>query len=77
SVTIHQDVRLYASLLEAGNEVTLDTDNDRNIYVQVVSGEVTVNESLLSDGDGAAISGESAIAIKASKDAEFLVFDMA
>lgn len=77
SVTIHQDVRLYASLLEAGNEVTLDTDNDRNIYVQIVSGEVTVNESLLSDGDGAAINGESAITIKASKDAEFLVFDMA
>ncbi len=76
SVTIHQDVALYASILEEDNEVSLDLRDDRKVFVQVVDGEITVNGQELSAGDGAQLQDERTLQIKASGDAEFLVFDM-
>src|SRR5210317_2381833 len=48
SVTIHQDVDLYASVLEGGKAVTLDGVADRRVFIQVVSGELRVNGELVS-----------------------------
>ena len=76
SVTIHQDVNLYSSILEAGNEVTLDLADDRKVFVQVVHGDIAVNGQLLAAGDGARIEGEQTLQITARSEAEFLVFDM-
>lgn len=76
SITIHQDVDLYASVLEAGNQVSLDLRPDRKVFVQVVEGDITVNGQQLSAGDGAQIEDERALQISAVTEAEFLVFDM-
>ncbi|MGB5336377.1 MAG: pirin family protein [Woeseiaceae bacterium] len=76
SVTIHQDVNLYASVLEQDNEVSLDVGDERKIFVQVIHGDIGVNGQALSAGDGAQIAGERALVINARRDAEFLVFDM-
>jgi redox-sensitive bicupin YhaK (pirin superfamily) len=76
SVTIHQDVDLYASILEENNEVSLDLRDDRKVFVQVVDGDITVNGQELSAGDGAQLQDETKLRIKASAEAEFLVFDM-
>jgi hypothetical protein len=76
SMTINQDIDLYASILEAGNDVSLDLQNDRKVFVQLIDGNITVNGRDLSAGDGAQLQGERALQIKASSDAEFLVFDM-
>ncbi|MGB5628001.1 MAG: pirin family protein [Woeseiaceae bacterium] len=77
SVTIHQDVDLYASVLLAGNEVTLDGVTERRIFVQVVSGELDVNGEKLSAGDGAQIRHAEAIQVRSESDAEFLLFNLA
>lgn len=76
SITIHQDVDLYASVLEASNQVSLDLRPDRKVFVQVVEGDITVNGQQLSAGDGAQIQDERALQISAVTEAEFLVFDM-
>ncbi len=76
SITIHQDVNLYASVLEAGNSVALDLDDRRRVFVQVISGRLDVNGQALAAGDGAQIEGERRIDITANDDAEFLLFDM-
>ncbi|MGB5258020.1 MAG: pirin family protein [Woeseiaceae bacterium] len=76
SVTIHQDVNLYASILEQDNEVALDVGDERKIFLQVIHGDIGVNGQALSAGDGAQIAGERALVINARRDAEFLVFDM-
>ncbi len=76
SITIHQDVDLYASVLEQGHHVVLDDVEDRRIFVQVVSGDVIVNDAELAAGDGAQIRGAPAIRITASTDAEILLFNM-
>jgi len=77
SITIHQDVDLYASVLEQGSEVMLDDVADRRIFVQVVSGDLDVNGEKLSAGDGAQIRDAANISAKSEAGAEFLLFNMA
>ena len=76
SITIHQDVDLYASILQTGQEVTLGDVADRRIFVQLVSGRVDVNGEQLTAGDGAQIREEVAINISAHDDSELLLFNM-
>ncbi len=45
--------------------------------MQVVKGTLALNGQELKEGDGAAISDESAIALKAKDKSEVLVFDLA
>jgi redox-sensitive bicupin YhaK (pirin superfamily) len=45
--------------------------------VQVARGAAAVNGRALTSGDGAAVSDERRIVIKATSDAEILLFDMA
>ena len=76
SVTIHQDVDLYASIVEKGRNVVLDDVADRRVFVQIVSGSVNVNGETLSAGDGVQIRGETMIDVTANDDAELLMFSM-
>ena len=77
SVRINQDARLYVSLLNQGEEVMHEFAAGRHGWVQVARGDVEVNGKKLTHGDGAAISDENALRIKASEDAEVLLFDLA
>ena len=77
SITIHQDVDLYASVLDEGNSVTLDAVADRRIFVQIISGELDVNGQILSAGDGAQIRHTADICAEAKADTEFLLFNLA
>ncbi|WP_020397876.1 pirin family protein [Kordiimonas gwangyangensis] len=76
SVTIHQDVKLYGGLLEAGASVTHATTPDRLIWVQVVHGTVTVEGKTLKAGDGAALEDMDEVTVAAQANAEFLLFDI-
>jgi quercetin 2,3-dioxygenase len=77
SVTIHQDAKVYATLLEAGQTVTQAIDPDRYAWLQVARGTIRLNEMELRQGDGAAVSKESELAIAAHDQAELLLFDLA
>jgi redox-sensitive bicupin YhaK (pirin superfamily) len=77
SVTIHQDVKVYDALLTAGESILHQLDGDRLAWIQVVKGTITVNDTPLGTGDGAAISKETYLNLKASEDAEVLLFDLA
>lgn len=77
SVKIHQDVKVYDAVLAAGDSVTHDLDADRHSWVQVIKGIVTVNGSMLGPGDGAAVSEETSLTIRAEAEAELMVFDLA
>lgn len=77
SVTIHQDVDLYASVLEKNKQLSLDGVGARRVFVQVIAGEVDVNGEPLAAGDGAQIEGAESVTIGAQSDAEFLLFNLA
>lgn len=77
SISINQDVSLYASVLGNGEEVTHEPAPERHAWVQVISGGLEVNGEKLEKGDGAAISEEKVLNIKATDDGtEFLLFDL-
>ena len=76
SITIHQDVDLYASVLDSGKEVSLNDVTDRRIFVQIVSGDIVVNDQQLFAGDGLEIRDADAVKVRAITDAEFLLFNL-
>src|SRR2546430_17258390 len=77
SVTIHQDAKLYVSLLKPGEHVQHELPNDRYGWLQVAKGTVELNGKPLQQGDGAAISEELKVEINGKEDSEILLFDLA
>jgi len=82
AVTIHQDVRLYATLLAPDERVTHTFAPGRHAWVQVARGDVRLNGTPLTAGDGAAVSDERALDLvgepaPAGGAGEVLLFDLA
>ena len=77
SVTIHQDARVYAGLLDPGQTVRHTLDRGRGAWLHLVAGAATVNGAALATGDGAAIQNESTLEIHAGEPTELLLFDLA
>lgn len=77
SVEIHQDVDLHAAVLSAGAAVEHALGAGRHAWLQVASGRVSINDQVLSAGDGAAASDETRVRIVAREPAEVLLFDLA
>lgn len=76
SVLIHQDVRVYASLLDGAEQARLDVANGRRLYVHVARGQVTANEVTLGAGDALRLDSVSQLLLRNGKDSEVLVFDL-
>jgi quercetin 2,3-dioxygenase len=76
SVTVHQDMNLYATVLGEGEQVSLAMESDRHFWVQVARGAVLLNGELLNQGDAAALDGET-LELVGKEEAEVLVFDLA
>ena len=77
SVTIHQDVNLYATVLEPNASVSQFIDPGRTVWVQVARGGVTLNGEAMTAGDGAALVDEAELTLTGqADDTEVLVFDM-
>jgi len=73
SVTVHQDASLYAAIVDGS--VSHAFAENRFGWIQVASGEVDVNGTKLSAGDGASIANEREV--KISGRGEILLFDLA
>ena len=78
AVTIHQDTEVYAARLKGGQEATHALKPNRHAWVQVARGDVTLNGMAMKAGDGAAVSQEDEIRLKADEGegAELLFFDL-
>jgi quercetin 2,3-dioxygenase len=77
SIHINQDVKIYASILKSGEEVSLDLARGRHAWIQLISGSLDVNGETLNPGDGAAVSEEAYLKLRSLRDnAEFLLFDL-
>src|SRR5947199_2945456 len=76
SVVIHQDVELFAAILNVGEQVTQTLPAGRKGWLQVARGGVEINGQDLDVGDGAAVEGEPTLTVTAKVDGtEILVFD--
>ncbi len=79
AVRIHQDTRIYATLLREGEAVEHKFGAGRHGWIHVAKGEVKIGEQSLKAGDGAAVSKEEQVTISGngSSTAEVLLFDLA
>jgi redox-sensitive bicupin YhaK (pirin superfamily) len=77
SVRLHQDARLYVTLLDAGQQVAHELEPDRHAWLQVARGAIEINGQTLKQGDGAALSQERALKIVGTEPSEVLLFDLA
>ena len=78
SIAIRQDARLYASVLGAGESVTLPLQKGRHAWVQVLRGTLSAGGKTLAAGDGLAASSEERLVLAAEGGpAELLAFDLA
>ena len=77
SVTIHQDVALYATVLEAGKLLGYRIEDGRKAFLQIVKGTAAVNGETLGAGDAATLEGVGALEVRADEETEALLFDLA
>jgi hypothetical protein len=76
SVSLHQDVDVYATLLDDAEAVAFELRNNRLAWIQVARGEVRVNDRPLHEGDGLAIDEPGPLRLDGAEAAEVLLFDM-
>lgn len=76
SVTIGQDAKVYASMPSKGKSLSYELGANRGVWLQVISGSVSIDGQTLTNGDGAGIDSVSAISITANEDSHLLLFDL-
>ncbi len=76
ALTLHQDARVYAGKPENGQMLHHNLDPTRTAYVHVARGRLELNGNIMQAGDGASISGETAIRLTGEDQAEVLLFDL-
>ena len=77
SVRVQQDARMFATLLEKGQEVSHQFAKGLKGWLHVASGSATINGTPLGTGDGVAIVGEDKITIGSKDRGEVILFELA
>jgi redox-sensitive bicupin YhaK (pirin superfamily) len=77
SVTVHQDVSLFASILDANETIDHVMDQTRHAWIQVARGSISVNGENAEQGDGVVVFGEPSLTFQAQQRSEILLFDLA
>ena len=76
SVTIHCDIDLWSARLAPGQHAAHTLKPNRSAWLQIARGSVNLGSIHLQEGDGAALTGQSAIDLTAATPAEVLLFDL-
>lgn len=77
SVTVHQDVNLYARLMAGGETARYEVPPARYSWLHVARGSVEVNGRQLEAGDAAAFEPGEIAELRGRQSAEVLLFDLA
>lgn len=76
SLKVYQDMTLSRWALKAGDSDGLALDAGRRYWVQVVRGNLIINDQPVTTSDALAIWDETQLSFTASDDAEILLFDL-
>ena len=75
-IYISQDVDLYLADLGKETEIKFQVEIDRGVFLHTISGELSVGDIQLTQGDAVEISGETEIIFSAKSDTEIMLFDV-
>jgi redox-sensitive bicupin YhaK (pirin superfamily) len=76
SIPINQNVKLYIGKLAAKGKINQVLGDQRHGWVQLIEGDLDLNENKLSPGDGAALDCETKVQLQSQTGAHFLFFDL-
>jgi redox-sensitive bicupin YhaK (pirin superfamily) len=76
SLRIHQDAIVISSVLDSGHHVVHILEPGRSAWLHIVSGETTLQDILLIEGDGAGITDEPSVSLTACVSTEVLLIDV-
>ncbi len=76
SLMIHQDARIFLSSLRSDEQLSHVLQPGRHAWVQVLRGAVNINGQRLAESDGAAVSDESSVTVRAAEPSEVMLFDL-
>ncbi|MBV9993079.1 MAG: pirin family protein [Alphaproteobacteria bacterium] len=77
ALPIRTDARVVGATLKAGESASYPAGATRHLYLVPATGAIEVNGVKLDARDGAAITGETALTIKALEDSELVLVDAA
>lgn len=75
ALRIHAAARVMGATVKAGETAELSLDPDRHAYLVPVGGAIELNGVRVEPRDGAAITGEAKLVVKAFADAEVVLVD--
>lgn len=76
SVIIHQNARLYATLLDCKEEVSFTPQDGRRLYLHLARGQIDLNGVTMNQGDAARITDETVRLLGLAAGSEALLFDL-
>ena len=77
ALTIHQDAHIFLADLQANTSIQRPLAPNRYGWLQILRGQVMLEDSELAAGDGVAIEQETEINLTATTHAEIMYFDLA
>lgn len=77
SVVIHQNAAIYAAVLGNGESVEYTASENREVWIHIARGTITLNGTRMEAGDGMGISGGEKIHLTGAENhSEVLLFDL-
>lgn len=76
SLTVRQDMKIYAGFFDGAEQATFALNADRYAYLHVARGSIKVNGVDFRTGDGARIRNEDSVTFTDGDQAEVLLFDL-
>ena len=77
SIRMNTTANIYRGLLKATKSTKFQIANRRHMWLQMARGAIVANGKTLSAGDAAFTNTAGLVKMKATQDAEFLLFDLA
>jgi redox-sensitive bicupin YhaK (pirin superfamily) len=75
-VTIHQDAKVFRGRLSKGHELIHKLNKGRGVWVQMITGSLSINANPLEAGDAVFIENEESLQLTSKSKSEFLLFDL-
>jgi redox-sensitive bicupin YhaK (pirin superfamily) len=76
SIQIHQDANMYISRLKKGDDLDFKPAEGKRLWVQLVKGQVQINDQVLKAGDALAATEMTSAHFKAQEDSEMILFEL-
>ena len=76
SLRVHQDALIYSALLDPGHHLAHEIASGRCAWLHMVHGEATLDDLVLSTGDGAGTTAERVLSVTAREETEILLIGL-